>query len=255
MAKVYDCFSFFNELDLLEIRFNILDKHVDYFVIMESRQTFSGKEKPLYFHENRERFSKWWDKIIVIEPMAMESVDSFKRAFYQKESLKDVLMNSARDEDIIYYGDVDEIWTPVHDFAIFGDKVYNLEQLNYCYYLNNRSSENWVGTIVGKWETIKTNTFAHWRATHTYEVKPGGWHFTNMGGADQILKKLDAYDHQEFNLEVVRAGVKSRMENDQDYVGRQVDWQGKPFSFHIDDIDLPQYLKDNKDKYATYFKS
>jgi len=45
MPKVYDCFTFFNELDLLEIRLNILDPYVDYFVIHESTETFSGKSK------------------------------------------------------------------------------------------------------------------------------------------------------------------------------------------------------------------
>lgn len=252
MAKVYDCFSFFNELDLLEIRFNILDPHVDYFVIMESAQTFSGQEKPLYFHENRERFKKWWDKIIVIEPVDKDEMGSFDRAFYQKESLKDVLNIGAKDEDVIYYGDVDEIWKP-KDLAY--DKVYSLQQLNYCYWLNNRSSEEWVGTVVGEWRTIKTNTLAHWRATHSCVVPDGGWHFTNMGGPEQIRKKLEAYDHQEYNRAEIKGTIEERMKYGEDYVGRRVDWQGKPFSFHIDDIDLPQYLKDNKNKYATYFKS
>ena len=60
---IYDCFTFFNELDLLEIRLNILDEYTDYFVIGESYETFSGLKKPLYYYENRERFEKWNDKI------------------------------------------------------------------------------------------------------------------------------------------------------------------------------------------------
>ena len=53
MAKVYDTFLFFNELDLLEIRLNILDDYVDYFVLCEANQTFSGKDKKLYYKENK----------------------------------------------------------------------------------------------------------------------------------------------------------------------------------------------------------
>lgn len=253
MAKVFDCFPFFNELDLLEIRLNILDPYVDYFVLMESPQTFSGKPKPLHFQEIRERlrFEKWWNKIRVVEYPANDFEDSFKRAFAQKESLKEVLNILAKDEDIIYYGDVDEVWTPQD---IKDDKVYNLEQLNYCYYLNNRSSERWVGTIVGKWGTIKTNTLAHWRATHTNELPNGGWHFTNMGGADQIRKKLEAYDHQEFNLDGIKSDIENKILNGQDYVGRSHDWLGNPFEMWIEEVDLPQYLKDNKDKYKHLFK-
>ena len=62
--KIYDVFCFFNELDLLEIRLNILDPYVDYFVLYEAPRTFSGDPKPLYFQENRQRFKKWERKII-----------------------------------------------------------------------------------------------------------------------------------------------------------------------------------------------
>ena len=61
---VYDCTQIYNELDLLEIRLNILDPYVDKFVIGQSRQTFSGKEKPLYFNLQDARWDKWREKII-----------------------------------------------------------------------------------------------------------------------------------------------------------------------------------------------
>ena len=62
--KIFDVFTFYNELDLLELRMNILGDSVDYFVINEANITFTGKPKPLYFAENRKRFKKWEDKII-----------------------------------------------------------------------------------------------------------------------------------------------------------------------------------------------
>jgi len=248
---VYDCFTFFNELDLLEIRLNILDPYVDKFVLCESHLTFSGKEKPLYYGENGIRFDKWAHKIIWVESFSSQKgKDSFDRAFLQKESLKEGLKN-AKYDDIIFYGDVDEIWKPQE---IKDDKVYNLEQLNYCYYLNNRSSEKWVGTIVGKWGTIKTNTLAHWRANHTNEIPNAGWHFTNMGGLEQIKKKLDAYDHQEYNNDEVKTLLEDRIKYGEDYVGRNVDWLGNPFSYWVSDVDLPKYILDNKTKYGHLFK-
>lgn len=246
---IYDCFSFFNELDILEIRLNILDEYVDFFVLGESNQTFSNKEKPLFYEENKKRFEKWNHKIIHVVHPKTQATNSFEIAAYQKENLKSGLVN-ATDDDIIYFGDVDEIWKPKE----IDDKVYNLRQLNYSYYLNNRSSEQWVGTVVSKYKNIKNGNLNYYRATHTNELDDGGWHFTNMGGVEQILKKLDAYDHQEFNNEYTKSQIKHRVDNNIDYVGRNVDWLGRPFQFKIEEEHLPQFLKNNKQLYQHLFK-
>jgi hypothetical protein len=248
---IYDTFCFYNELDLLEIRLNILDPHVDYFVLAECEETFSGKPKPLYYNENKERFIKWQHKIIHVLNNKIETNDSFERAGYQKDSIRKFLEHlDLKDDDIVYFGDLDEIWKPQD---IKDDKVYNLKQLNYSYYLNNRSSEEWVGTIVGKWGIVKTNTFNYWRANHDNVLENGGWHWTNQGGEEQILKKLDAYDHQEANVPYVREGIKFRMETGVDYLGRDKDWKGNPFEFWVDESELPTYLLENKKKYKKYF--
>ncbi|HXP48954.1 MAG TPA: hypothetical protein VN922_03315, partial [Bacteroidia bacterium] len=63
---VYDCFTFFNELDILEIRLNVLDKVVDKFVLVEATRTHQGKEKPLYYNENKTRYVAFADRIIHI---------------------------------------------------------------------------------------------------------------------------------------------------------------------------------------------
>ena len=78
---IYDVFTFYNELDLVELRMNILGNVVDYFVINESNITFTGKPKPMYFAENRKRFKKWEDKIIYHETIDdNETLYSFKAA-------------------------------------------------------------------------------------------------------------------------------------------------------------------------------
>lgn len=253
--KIFDCFSFFNELDLLELRLNILNPYVDYFVLAEAEETFTGKPKSLYYKENYERFAKWDHKILHLINENLDTGDPFTRAGYQKDRLREVLNVHAKDEDIVYFGDLDEIWKPQN---VTDDKVYNLTQFNYSYWLNNRSSEEWVGTIVGKWGTIKTNTLNHWRATHTNVLPDGGWHFTNMGGEEQIIKKIEAYDHA--NEVIPRLsqfegyGIKDRMEKGYDYLGRQFDYWGKPFEFHMEEENWPEYLKDNKEKYQHLCK-
>ena len=61
---IYDCFQFFNELDMLKIRLNVMSPIVDKFVISEATETFSGLKKPLYYEENKEMFAEFADKII-----------------------------------------------------------------------------------------------------------------------------------------------------------------------------------------------
>lgn len=240
---IYDLVTYNNERDILDIRLALLEPYVDKFVICQSYQTFSGKEKPIYGLPNN-------PKIISILSPNIKTTDSFERAAHQKDCLRTYLAFVAQDEDIVYFGDVDEIWKPQE---INDDKVYNLKQLNYSYYLNNRSSEEWIGTIVGKWKTIKTNTLNHWRATHTNVLENGGWHFTNMGGAEEIKRKLESYDHQEYNKDEIKEDLEFNIKNGFDYVGREVDWQGKPFEMWKSEVDLPTYLLDNKDKYAHLF--
>jgi len=75
-----------------------------------------------------------------------------------------------------------------------------------------------------------------------------------MGGADQIRKKLEAYDHQETNTDENKKDLEFRMEHGIDYVGRRLDWQGKPFTMWLDERDWPLYLKENKEKWKHLIK-
>lgn len=251
----YDTFCIFNEWDLLEIRLNILDPYVDYFVICEGQETFSGQPKTFSLLDHQERFKEWSHKIHYIVPGVIETDDPFKRAGHQKDFIREYLHTVAKDDDIIYFGDVDEIWKPQH---ITDDKVYNLEQSCYSYYLNNRSSERWVGTVVGRWETFKTNSVSHWRANHDHEVSDAGWHFTNLmiKGIDSLFSKLENYDHcLEVNTPWVRDGLQARIDANVDFLGRETTWEGQPFKMWTDDSQLPTYILENKDKFEYIWRS
>ena len=82
--KIFDCFMFFNEEMLLDVRLNELNKFVDKFVITESTYTHSGKPKKLLFDINK--YSKFKDKIKYI------IVDQ------QPEGIADILDNERGDK-------------------------------------------------------------------------------------------------------------------------------------------------------------
>lgn len=289
MAKIYDVFTFFNELDLLELRLEILDEVVDKFVLIECVETFSGKPKPLYYEENKQRFQKYHHKIIhhvthdppqsyqdlrdrlldpnsdnLMKQICVQALTSsnvppgelhWLKEFYQKENIRRALIG-LEDDDYCFITDLDEVWHPdvtirCRTHQIEDHKIYKLRQLVYTMYLNNRSSEPWAGTMLTKYKNIKNACLNHLRTpskTQYEYIDRGGWHFTFMGGVEQIKKKIESYGHQEYNNDSVKSNIESRLKNNQDVLGRN------QFEFWIDDRDLPEYLKANRDKYEKYFK-
>lgn len=283
-TKIYDVFTFFNELDLLEIRLNILCPHVDYFIIIECTETFSGLPKKLYYEENKERFKKFQDKIIhfVVDDTPTDENDLRRRLhdsncsaldreiitntlmsgnvpkgvvhwlkeFYQKEMMKKALIGLS-DNDICYISDVDEIWNPEIIIDYSKNKIYRLGQLSYAYFLNNRSNEYWEGTLVTRYSIIKKSCLNHLRikcnSSHVL-MKNGGWHFTNQGGAELIRKKIEAsYSQNDFNKDEIKSKIQERILDNQDYLGRK-------YKFWTDEKDLPKYILDHKDTYRSWFK-
>lgn len=260
---IYDCSVFNGEYDLLEIRLALLSPHVDKFIVSEGFETFSGNFKPLWWIErNKDRFDFWEDKIIynaVMDYSDQEIIDQmnqrpyvdqgpFQRAFYQKESIRKVLEKlSPNDDDLIVYGDADEIINPEILAEGIDDKVYKLRQLAYSYFLNNRSSEDWRGTIITKWKNLKNGCLNDMRANPVNIMEHGGWHFTNLGGLEAIKKKLADYDHQEVNIPWVVNGLEERMEMNVDFLGRGYNcWQ--------DESDLPNYIRENRFKYRHLWR-
>ncbi len=282
-VKIYDIFTFFNELELLELRLAILNDFVDEFVIIESTETFSGKQKKLFYAENKKRFKRYHSKIrhFVVDSIPKNEADFVKRLearstdeldrqiikealqsdnvpkgqlhwlkeFYQKESIKKAITD-LNDNDICFISDVDEIWNPEVRLDLSRDDIFKLRQIVYIYYLNNRSNEPWAGTLVTKYKNIKDNCLNHLRtkskSKYTY-VNNGGWHFSFQGGETRIKSKIESYGHQEFNTNAVKDGISDRIKKNEDFVGRK-------FKFWTDESQLPQYLLQNKEKYKKFFK-
>ena len=255
---VIDCFTFNGEYDMLEIRLNILDSKVDQFIIVEAFTTFSGKPKPLYYEDQRNRFDKFSGKIkyfVVDEQYTDEEIalaerspntigaSHWKREFLQKESIKKALTH-LKDDDICYIGDVDEIWTD----DLVSSIPEKLKLKVHTYYLNNRSSEEFWGPIRATYGQIKDSCLNHLRTTAIKTKDYHGWHFTSIGGYEEVKRKLDdSYTDESYNTPLVQLFLEDNVNESRDFLGR-------PFTYHIEDLDLPAYIRYNREKFKHLFK-
>ena len=278
--KIFDTFTFYNELDLLELRMNILGDVVDYFVINEATITFTGKEKPLYFLENKDQFKKWQDKIIhhitvddnetlekywdgvsyhrsMMEDDIYQLPIHYQRACFHKDSAIYALLDMAEDDDIVLTGDADEIANPeaIKSISEWFDpnNHYVLKGPVYYYYLNLLCEKEWMGTRVSTMKMLKNMSVDKLRQSHqdAWKVENGSWHWSFFGDANTVRAKMDAYEHQENNLPQFRDSMEDRIEKGIDPFGR--DYLYTPQVIAIDDT-FPEYIIQNQDKLAKFIK-
>lgn len=282
--KIYDCFNFFNELDILEMRLNILYDYVDYFVIVESSVTHTGLEKEYFFENNKERFSKFMDKIIhfkvtdtpnnfinltetsddivklIYEFIATQKIrfkrDSqpdYGRDFYQKECVRRPLIG-CDDDDIILISDADEIPNPETILKLgeldLNNNSYSLNQITYYYYLNMFKESTWYGTKVSKYKNIKNLSLNEVRGDESLTIKipNGGWHFSFMGGEEMVRTKLLSYSARDMANNYVLSTISKNMDNNVDPFFR-----GRLTKVKIDST-YPKYILNNLDKYNHLIK-
>lgn len=271
---IYDCFQFFNELDLLEIRLHELSNVVDKFVLVEATKTHAGRPKPLYYKENRKRFEEFYSRIlhIVVENMPITNLeiqaclsgqdrhwieskyqveDSWVRERYQRNAIMRGLVD-ASPEDIIIISDADEIvkaskLVGIEDTLCAGSNA--VEQTLNTYYVNWQCTNMpwWGSKIIRKKYLVGETTPSEVRF-HTPAqcyIRDGGWHFNFLGGADSIRQKLRAYAHQEFNTSEVLNLVEGRLANQKDVLGRLYEYKTVPL-----DERFPKYLLENQDKFS-----
>ncbi len=267
---IYDIFTYNGEADILEIRLNILNDYVDQFIIVEAPTTFSGKLKPLYYEQQKARFNKFANKIryfVIKENYNDEErtqantspntagASHWKHEFLQKESIKKALTD-IKDDDIVFIGDCDEIWNPeafknsLTDYKdeLSLNEVMKLRLEVYTYYLNNRSSEDFYGSIVGRYKFIKNECLNHLRVNAPKSKMFFGWHFTSMGGLEALRRKLgDSYTTNSYWSPVIQESLEDNFYNNRDFLGRG-------FTYTTDESELPQYLLDNKEKYSHLWK-
>jgi beta-1,4-mannosyl-glycoprotein beta-1,4-N-acetylglucosaminyltransferase len=257
--KIYDCFTFYNELDLLEIRLNELNDVVDKFVLVEAERSHQNKPKPLYFEENKNRYKQFLDKIIHIVVKAEEFVDThtWYNERLQRNKICDGLVD-LNDDDLLIISDLDEIPTKQSIIVAKNNNVFPavFEQLYHYYYLNtpmivNNSYYNYGSVMLKKHDFLKNTELVRQPIKHTFHIiKNGGWHCTFLGNSDKVFDKIHNYAHNEFNF-LDKNTVDNRLAELKDPFGRE---NYKLICVNNFDY-LPEYVKINLDKFKNYIKN
>ncbi len=257
--KVYDCFIFNNEVELLELRLNILDPYVDKFIITEGTKTFSGIDKESVYLKNKKKFSKWKKKIIHNLVDIPELPDTWAREIYSRNS--PMSLDIFEDDDLILTSDLDEIPNPevieARDEWLKDDTHFAFQQRRYVYYINNYETDRWFGTRAATYKYLKNTTIDEIRENTENEdlltgsiITNGGWHFTFCGGEEMVRTKIQSFSHTEHNTPAVMNSLKSRIEDNKDPLLR--DWY-QYYKVEIDDS-FPDYIVENQDKLTKWIK-
>lgn len=286
---IYDCFTFFNEIELLKIRMNILNDVVDKFVIVEADKTLRGVPKAFNFEKIKAEFdNEYPDKIIYIKATncpVLENSKDWAIEYFQRNSILGGVYN-CKAEDLIMISDIDEIPNPnilknLHDYTVIpinksknNKKIHlkqifsllgenkkflksntldyfleymsvALEQDLFYYYFNNKANQKWYGTVLCKYKNLRIpQQLRNRRETMPY-VKNAGWHFSYMGGIEQVKLKLSAI------IEGDNFKLPPQFSSENDYInfclanGKDV-FGRKELSFHFIDlkeIELPKIDK------------
>lgn len=213
--KIFDCFMFYNELDILEIRFKELYDAVDYFVIVEATTTHTGKPKPLFYLENKERFAKYNDKVIhyitnfkedySFAKYIHQKTDAWFKENYQRECIQIPLKFKAEENDIILLTDADEI--PKRDFIEFirdsGDRLepnssYSMEMTLYYYTIEYTTKRLWPLAKIFKYSLMKhRHLLSDIRGEASPKIANAGFHLSYFGDVNFIKTKVESFAESE----------------------------------------------------------
>ena len=293
--KIYDCFMFFDEEMLLDLRLNIMNKYVDKFIITEATYMHSGKPKKLMFDINK--FSKFKDKIIYIvvddPPPGLLDINSkddidtignkltlngYMRDNFQRQKAQEALVD-LDPEDWIFINDIDEIPNLKKvDLRNVSQKILIFKQEMFYYKFNLLSpSTSWFGSrackkknfISPQWlRDLKHKKYPLWRLDIYFSkrkynsisyVDDGGWHFTNIKSPEDIEKKLLNYTHHhEFEASRISLSqLKEKINNKQAIYDLNVDskkykWDSEKLLKPIEISKMPDYIRQNSDKYSKW---
>ena len=262
---IYDCFQYFDEDYILDLRMNILDEYVDYFVISESTMTHQGKKKEINFKLSN--FPKFKNKIKFIVADYNKSIN-FKKHLggespieqHQRNALIEGIKDALPD-DLIILSDSDEIPDLSKLKEIKSNKKFiAFSQMMFMYKLNlqNLNESNWIGSRMTKKKYIismqklrdlKFKNYPFWRIDKiNLQIIKGGWHFSFLHSPKRILKKIKSFSHGEFNIESLNEKEIERK------ILQNKDIFNRGFKFKKIEIDnsYPKYILENRKKFLKW---
>ena len=262
---IYDCFQYFNEDHMVDLRMNILDPYVDFFVISESTKTHQGHNKKINF--DIKNFPQFKDKIKFLvadydKKINFENHTGGESIIEQHQ--RNYLINGLKDaspEDLIILSDSDEIPDLSKIKNINKNKKFiAFSQKMFMYKLNllNVEESGWIGSKITKKKNIssmqelrnlKFKNYPFWRIDKGHlQIIEGGWHFSFLQTPDQILKKIKSFSHGEFNNSLLNENrIEEKILKNEDIFGRDI---------KLEKIDLnenfPKYIYNNQEKFSKW---
>lgn len=196
---IVDTFMFYNELDVLELRLNLLDSYVDRFVLVESEVTHAGGPKPLFFEQNKDRYTKWLPKIkhiVLTAEEAPKDENPWSREKYQRNLIMKGL-EDLQDDTFVMVSDVDEIPNMPKVTFVFKSCI-SLHMYMFEYSFDYMfTGEPWVGTTVTRLKELRhlgPNFFRDTRWRHQI-IPYSGWHLSSFGDAAHVNNKMHTFAH------------------------------------------------------------
>lgn len=272
---IFDCFTYFNDDLMTELRLNTLDKYVDKFVIIEATTDHAGKKKKLNF--NIEKFDNFKKKIryIVVDDLPKNTKPFYyNRRIWHKNMVREEYqrnqimrgISDAKDEDLIIISDNDEIpnLENLENFKFKNFAVFNQKFFRYKLNLLSEAQTPYQGSRIVRKKYLKGRITPQWlRHQYTKRIKPwqihryftnpvvienGGWHFSFMISPEKISLKMKAYGHGELN---------TKKFTDIDYIKERIANQMDVFSdTKLKKIEInetyPDYLINNLIKFKDF---
>ena len=227
---IYDCFTFYNENNILNKRLLYLNNGIDKFVVVESTVTHRGNPKELYFDISvfPEEIQK---KIIhiVVEDNPTDK-DPWTRENHQRVCIQRGL-NDATDDDIILVSDVDEIPNEIVVKQL--DSVLNNNDLNIVSFhmyafefslMNMQVREPWFGTVAIRYKFMKENSITPQQMRQTRWSHPrlmrAGWHMSSFGDSKFVNNKMQNFAHcydktfKELNEDTIKQNMENKLSSD-----------------------------------------
>jgi beta-1,4-mannosyl-glycoprotein beta-1,4-N-acetylglucosaminyltransferase len=203
--RIYDCFTYFNEEEIVKLRFEELQFVVDFFVVVEATSTFTGIAKPLFFDDlDIDPYIK--KKIIRVKTkFPSEEMSSWDREIFQRNSIVSGL-NLASADDMIVISDADEIPNPAtllslrYDNPDFEAVHLEVSQFfwNYHWQVPQHCNQGARPVVTYK-KVLDQSSAQELRARQLPRIPNGGWHFSFFGEEEKIKYKIESFAHTEYD--------------------------------------------------------